>query len=185
MGNAPVSVYAEASAWDYIPGYDSPESYAAFATYRDLGPRLRTYARVAEMHMRSMQTIVRWAQGWGWAERVQAFDVAQNAARDALLAERRTAADAAWAERRAQHLEMAERALSLGQAALIRKLESGRDLKTNELTQLLREVMRWQNLANGDPTERLDTEQDLSQLTAEELAKLTEARAILDKGKEQ
>jgi hypothetical protein len=53
---------------------ESNAAFAAFQTYRGLGPK-RSLRRVAEdLHLKSLSRIERWSASWQWVQRAQAWD---------------------------------------------------------------------------------------------------------------
>jgi hypothetical protein len=172
-----------AAYWDFIEGVETPEQYDAFASFRDMGPR-RTVRAVALLHQRSEAWCHAAAQQCSWHDRVHDFDVEQQRVRDAMLTERRTAVNAAWAERRAVLFDAVEDVAALGVEQLLFNLRTKRAaLRPNELRLIIETLTKWQNLANGDATEKVDFGLDYSKLTDEEIAKLEEAARLQELAK--
>lgn len=172
--------------WDYLEGVETPEQYNCFASYRDMGPR-RTLQAVAQWHQMSAGTLGAWAERCSWKERVADFDLAQCKARDELLAVRRSQTNAAWAERRGALLDQLEEVAALGAEQLLFKLKSKHtSLRPNELRLIIETLTKWQNLANGDATEKVDIGGDYADLSDEQLAQLEAIeQAQTQKRKEQ
>jgi hypothetical protein len=61
-----------APVWERQP-HEGDRAFAAYATYRDLGPA-RSTRIVAEELAKSDQLIRRWSSEWGWVERAGAWD---------------------------------------------------------------------------------------------------------------
>lgn len=172
-----------AEYWSYLEGVETPEQYDCFATYRDMGPR-RTIAKAARVHRRPAAALHTWAHHCSWADRARAFDEEQARVRDALLVERRTVVNAAWADRRALLLDGLEAIAETGIEQLFYNLNNGRaSLRPNELRLLIETLAKYQNLANGDATEKIDFGLDYSKLTDEDMAKLEEAARLQELAK--
>jgi hypothetical protein len=69
---------ADLNPWDRQER-ESPKAWDAFKTYRDLGPRERSTARVAEELGKSETICNRWSSMWNWVERAAAFDAFADA----------------------------------------------------------------------------------------------------------
>lgn len=175
----------DSPAWDYVDGFDTPQSYEAFEYYRDSSPRLRTFVDTAIACNVSTGTIYRWAEMYLWRERVASFDNFRARQRDALRATRETEIDTAWAEKRGELLEKAHAAATAELTRLMHDLgKRRRTMRPNELIRLLDYVTKYGNLANGDATERVDVPIDLSNMTPERLHALEALRELQGKEKE-
>ena len=172
-GVIPQDLTAESQAWEFCPGFETPESYDAFQHYRDTGPAHRTLARTARDLGIGPGTVYRWAQQYLWADRVLSYDAHREAERASLRKAAEGRVDAAWAETRADLLRQLHELTDLGIGQLLTDLRQRRTrLRPNELRQLTETLIKWSNLANGDLTEKVDSGLDLSQLSGEQLAAL-------------
>lgn len=171
--------------WDYVDGFDTPQSYEAFEYYRDSSPRLRSFRDTAIAVGMSDGAVYRWAARFLWRERVASFDAYRARQRDTLRATREQVTDTAWAEKRG---ELLDKATEIATAELTRLMHDlsrkRRTMRPNELTRLLEVTIKNGNLANGDVTERVDVPLDLSNMTPERLAALEELRSMLGKDQE-
>ncbi len=61
------------AVWDRQTG-ESTKAYAAFATYRDLGPSGRSIAKAAQALGKHKVTLEAWSRKWSWVARVEAWD---------------------------------------------------------------------------------------------------------------
>lgn len=168
----------ESLAWDYIEGLESPEQFEAFAHYRDLGPARRTLARVARDLCQPYGAVTRWARQCLWDERAQSYDKHRIAERARMRAAAEQEADQDWATQRAELLKDLHANVATAMGQLANKLATRRgEMRPNEITQALRVLLHFGNLAAGDATERVDLgeEIDYSSLTAEEIAALDKA----------
>lgn len=164
--------------WDHLTDLESAQQFDAFTTYRELGPG-RTFVRVAELHRLSYGTIVKWADLAAWRERAQEFDRAMVSERGAALEAARATSQAAWATRRAEIFNELESIVNVGASQLLHDLRNkNQRLRPNELRLIVETLTKWQNLANGDVTERLDLGVDLSKLSDTELEQYAQ---LLDK----
>lgn len=172
-----------AEYWNYIDGAETPEQYSCFASYRDMGAR-RTIRAVALLHERSDSLLHRWAGAGSWVDRAKTYDLEQLKVRDALVAERRNAANNAWADRRAELLEAVEDITMQGLEKLAHNMRTNRSqLRASELRGFIETLTKWQNLANGHATEKLDFGVDYSKLTDDEMNKLDEASRLQELAK--
>ncbi len=163
--------------WDFIPGLETSDAFAAFEDYRDQDPKHRTLASAARRSGSPYPTVCRWARENYWADRVSAYDQ-HRAAQRAVERERQDKQDAVtWAEQRAEILARLNEITRAGMDQLIHDLSNRRTrLRPNELKQLADLQMRYGNLANGDATERVDNVIDLSNASDEDLAALERLR---------
>lgn len=165
---------AQPQFWDFLEGVETAEQYDAFATYRDMGPR-RRLTRVAQLHGLPYGSVQHWSQVCSWGARVADYDLAQTQEREVALAARRTQINASWADRRAQLLEQLEEIAFLGADQLLANLKNRRQvLRPNELRLITETIAKYQNLANGEATERVDLGLDMSKLSDTQLAQLEE-----------
>ncbi len=58
--------------WDIRPD-ETARAYAAFATYRDMGPE-RSLEKAAKKLSKSSRVLAEWSGKFGWVERARAFD---------------------------------------------------------------------------------------------------------------
>ncbi len=163
--------------WDFIPGLESSDAYAAFEDYRDQDPKHRTLASCARRSGCSYPNVTRWARENYWTDRVASYDAHRAAQRSEERQRLELAADETWAEQRAEVLAKL-RAVSLqGLDQLAHDLANRRTrMRPNELKQLTDLLLKFGNLANGDATDRVDNVIDLSQATPEQLAALESLR---------
>ena len=161
-----------AARWDPMPG-ESDKAYAAFCTYRDLGPRRSLDEASRRYHQSSSQrprcasgTIRRWAQRWNWQTRARAWDQETERVKQA--------------EQQAAVLEMTERhareALMLQNKAIerLRQLRP-EEMKTKDVLAYLVESAKLERLSRGQPTERIAEEhafEDLKELSDDELTRI-------------
>lgn len=158
-----------------MPELESPEQFEAFAHYRDLGPGRRTLARVARDLCQPYGSVTRWAKHCAWDIRAKSYDEHRIAERTRLREQAEQAADVEWAEQRAEHLRELSELVSIGVGQLTHRLRTKRgEMRPHEITQALRVLLHFGNLAAGDATERVDVEGeiDYSDATDEELAVL-------------
>jgi len=73
--------------WEQIPGESGP-AYAAFLTYRELGPK-RSFAGAARLADRHESLFRRWAGCHRWRERAWAWDVQQARQDEATVRQQR------------------------------------------------------------------------------------------------
>lgn len=165
--------------WDFIPGLETSDAYAAFEDYRDQDPKHRTLASAARRSGASYPTIARWAKENYWHDRVEAYDKHRADMRARELA-RQDAADAeTWAEQRAEILAKLRQASLQGLDQLVHDLANRRTrMRPNEIKQITDLLLKFGNLANGDATERVDNVIDLSQASDEDLAALERLRSL-------
>lgn len=169
-----------AAPWDQLPG-ESSKAYAAFAIYRDLGPRRsvdeasRAYHRPTPQAATSTATRRRrgasgqvrlWAERWNWSARARAWD--QELER--VKTSKQVAAVEEMAERHAKE------ALMLQNKAVerLRQLRP-EELKPRETLDFLIEAAKLERLARGEPTERIaedHTFSDVKELSDDELARI-------------
>ncbi len=172
----------ESRAWEYCPGWEPPEAYEAFQCYRDQGPR-RTLARTARTLGASYGGVVRWSALYLWSERCASYDTHRERERAAARARAETLADEKWAERRAALLADLNEVADLGAQQLLHDLTTRRTrLRPNELRQIVETLVKWQNLANGDATEKVDLGYDLANMSDEQLQALESIRTLPTKG---
>lgn len=155
--------------WERQP-YDTPKSWTAFVTYRDLGDS-RTLAKAAEQLGRHRQTVADWSRLHRWQNRVAAWDAEQ----DRIKREAQMKEVQAMAVRQARDLVALQRAGMAPATALLTrmsKLKQGETLydavdedgklriSNEDLTQLTLAAMRTlpaamqaERLARGEPTE--------------------------------
>lgn len=160
----------DSAFWDYIPGFEPPERYDAFAHYRDTGPARRTLSGTARALGLGPGTITRWAREGLWAERCASYDTHRTREREAMRAAAEAAVDADWATKRADLLAELHEIATTGAAQLAHRLRTrGGELRPNELVQVARVLMHFGNLANGDATEKVDGLPDLTNMNDEQL----------------
>lgn len=180
MADVPSNYYANARYWDYLPDFETSEQFYAFAYYRDLGPTQRTYAQVARAFSIGYATVVNWAKDKLWTDRVADYDRAQIAEREALVEAKAKEHNLAWAEQRAALLETAKTLTESSLEALLLRVKRGdRELKPNEIRLMLETLIKWQNLAHGDATEKVDVNHDMSNYSDEDIAILEKARSLM------
>lgn len=173
---------SDAPAWDYVPGFESAEQYHAFAHYRDMGPQHRTVSGVARDLGISPGTCAQWARQGMWADRCASYDAYRIQEREALRRAAEARADQDWAEQRAELMRKTTQAAQIAVGQLLDRLRQNRaDMRPNEITRLLDRLMHWQQVVNGEITEKVevDHELDLSNATDEQLATLAK---LLGKG---
>ena len=59
--------------WDRQPG-ESPQAWAGFQIYRDMGPAERSHAKVASEMGRRRNSINKWSRKYQWVDRVTVWD---------------------------------------------------------------------------------------------------------------
>jgi len=64
---------ADLNPWDR-QDREPPKAWDAFVTYRDLGPRERSTAKVGQELGKPKGLCDRWSSMWNWVERAAAFD---------------------------------------------------------------------------------------------------------------
>lgn len=175
----------EAPYWEYIPGLDTADAYAAFEDYRDQDPRHRTLASAARRSGVSYPTVFRWSKENFWIDRVASYDLHRAEQRAIERRKLEQAADETWAEQRAEVLAKLRDIALGGLDQLAHDLANRRTrLRPNELKQLADVLLKYGNLANGDATEHVAHELDLSQCTTEELAAFERLRELGQKSDE-
>lgn len=128
--------------WSRLPK-ESPEAFAAFICYRDLGIAERSTARVAQECRKTKGLMDRWSRTHGWVSRAAAWDshldrVAQQATEKARG-------------------EMAERQVRLGRALQGRAAQGlssikPEKLKATEVAALAKAGVDIERVAAGEPT---------------------------------
>ena len=163
--------------WDYIPGIESADAYAAFEGYRDQDPKHRTIASAARRAGLPYPTVWRWSKENFWVDRVAYYDQHRAAARAAERQRLEQVEDVAWSEQRAELLGKLRELALHGLDQLTHDLANRRArLRPNELKQIADVLLKYGNLANGDATERVDNVIDLSNASDEDLAALERLR---------
>ena len=169
--------------WEFIPGLESSDAYAAFEDFRDQDPRHRTLASAARRSGVAYPTIQRWARENFWHDRCESYDAMRAATRATERRKLETEADQAWAEQRAELLAKLREAALHGLDQLVHDLTNRRTrLRPNELKQITDVLLKYGNLANGDVTERVDNVIDLSNASEEDLAALERLRQFEKSG---
>lgn len=164
----------ESPSWEYVPGFETPESYQAFEFYRDSDPRFRSLTNTASALGKTYAAVWRWSHLYLWAERVQSYDTHRAREREALRREAEASADRKWADERAELLHKLGALVNQGLLKTLHDLQSGRiTLRPNELKQLTDVLLKYANLANGDATDKVDVTHDLSNMSDEQLASLS------------
>jgi len=177
--NARVSTLSEEKYWDFIPGLESSDAYAAFEDYRDQDPKHRTLASAARRSGLAYHQVSRWSRENYWADRVESYDAARAAARTVERLKLEQADDEAWAVQRAELLGKLREVALHGLDQLVHDLTHRRTrLRPNELKQIADVLLKYGNLANGDVTERVDNVIDLSNASEEQLAALESLREL-------
>jgi hypothetical protein len=166
--------------WEQLPG-ESSKAYAAFAIYRDLGPRRSLEEASRLYHNKTPESatptaggrrreasgqIRRWAGRWDWVARARAWD--QELER--IKRHQQVEAVAEMAERHAKE------ALMLQNKAVERlRLLRPEELVPRDTLSFLIEAAKLERLARGEPTERVAEEHrfpDVKELTDDELAQI-------------
>lgn len=168
-----------AKYWEYIPGLESSDAYAAFEDYRDQDPKQRTLISASRRSGVPYPTVLKWSRENFWIDRVASYDIARAQVR-AQERERIEAQEAtAWAEQRAEILAKLREVSLQGLDQLAHDLANRRTrLRPNELKQITDLLLKFGNIENGDPTEIVDNQIDLSQATPEQLAALESLREL-------
>ena len=167
------------SLWDYIPGLEKPDQYAAFEFYRDSAPRIRSLADTARACGISYGTLTRWAKENYWADRVASYDLHRNEQRALERVKAEQIADATWAEKRAEVLAKINQISLTALDQLQHDLGQRRGrMRPNEIKQLTELLLRFGNLANGDATEQVANVIDLRNASDEDLAALERLRNL-------
>jgi hypothetical protein len=170
---------SDSPSWDFVPGFEPPEAYDAFAHYRDLGSRQRTCAQVARDLGIGPGTIARWARDFLWRDRALSYDAHRAGERERLRVEAEALVDIKWAQTRADRLAQLNELADLGMAQLLHRLKNRRgELRPNEVTQINRLLLHFGNLANGEATERVDGIPDYSNISEEQLKALAILRTL-------
>lgn len=155
--------------WDHIESIETGQMYDAFSTYLALGHK-RTYTRVAELHQLQYAKVCGWAREAVWKERTEEYDKHLIAERAQLLEAARVQQNTTWAERRAGIMNELESIATMGAAQLLHEMRTRRRaLRPNELRLIIETLTKWQNLANGEATEKIDFGLDLAKLSDTEL----------------
>jgi hypothetical protein len=169
-----------AAPWDRLLE-ESSKAYAAFAIYRDLGPRRSldeasrayhgpipqvTNSSAARRRRGASGQIRTWAQRWNWSARARAWDEEL----ERVKTSKQLAAIDEMAERHAKE------ALMLQNKAVerLRQLRP-EELKPRETLDFLIEAAKLERLARGEPTERIAEEHhfsDVKELSDDELASI-------------
>ncbi len=132
---------AAVDVWERQPG-ESPQSFEAFAIYRNFRQGTRSLARVASELTKSAHLIRRWSAKHNWVDRVEEWDAYQD--KIALEAQLRAVKDM-----NERHVRMS---MAL-QSKALKKLEAldPDELTPSQLLQYLLESSRLERLARGEP----------------------------------
>ncbi len=163
--------------WEYIPGLETSDAYAAFEDYRDQEPQHRTLASCARRSGSAYPTVSKWHRENYWSDRVTSYDQHRAAQRALERVKLEQESDVTWAEARAEILAKIRTVSLQGLDQLAHDLENRRTrMRPNELKQLTDLLLKFGNLANGDATDRVDNVIDLSNASNEDLAALERLR---------
>lgn len=153
--------------WERQP-IDTDESFKAFCTYRDQIPprRFRGLGPTA--------TIAEWYRDHGWRERIAAYDAWLDSI---MLREREEALKKAARNQGTEHallLVEAREFLGLELAKFLKtsKEHEIQNLRPHEMIRLLEQVIKLERLVQGETTENVSQQVDLSKLSVEELRQL-------------
>lgn len=94
--------------WEAQEG-EGARAFAAFATYRDLGPEERSLRRVGRELGKSGAQISKWSSAWRWVERAAAWDMEQDRVRRRELEQAQIEATRRHAQILARHLEATDK----------------------------------------------------------------------------
>ncbi len=170
---------ASKELWHKQPD-ESPEAYAAFRAYRDLGSE-RSTAKVARKLGKSKQLMDRWSSRHGWVARAAAFDARVTSKQDekAVTAAVEQITDE-WAQRQIAHrqkewelantlVEMAERMIKwpLQQSEIVQEYYADGRVKTmtifeparwsvRDISALLALADKLATVATNMPTEAME-----------------------------
>jgi hypothetical protein len=163
--------------WEFQPGIDTYDSYAAFIVYLDCCerhiPGSRRLRCVSQITHTPLSTIRTWSKADLWVERatermLRVFGIRENAIEDEYTKEGKKVAQE-WLETvRLQKAVVDDQTEKL----LSRCLEQGEGthLRTIDLIRLSKETLHSERLLRGQATEIVGEELDLSKLTDEQLA---------------
>lgn len=142
--------------WERRPRETEP-AWAAFQTYRDLGPGRRSTAEVARQSGKHKSLIDRWCKRWAWVARCREHD----AARDQQLRQELAAAELAT---RLRHLKIGDVALN----KVVERLAhlGPQDLPPSAVAHLIRSAAEIQRAALDLPAEAANTGYGQAILTA-------------------
>ena len=139
--------------WEKQPGGsghpETAKAFSAFETYRVLGGSKRSIAKAAVQLGKSMGTVGRWAQRWGWTRRAAAWD-------EHLAAESREAEVSAMRDLREREINFGQAMQAAGGSKLAEinaAIEAGEplDITTAEARQLIDLGTRMERRARGEP----------------------------------
>ncbi len=146
-----------AQCWDRQPG-ESAKAYAAFVEYLRLGVQ-RSQEQAAVNLRKSVGTLRRWAEGFGWVERAAEYDgfVAAQEREMALVVTRERAV--VWAKRQ-EELKEAEHAMALRCLAKAEELLNRTDVRWSggDIAKLLDVASKLGRLSTGMATDRRQEE---------------------------
>lgn len=139
--------------WERRPT-EGNKAYAAFSTYRDLGPdrSLHRAMEAAGAHPGAIRQWERWSSGYAWVARCAAFDayIDRQALAKAVKDRIRRQAEQARLGQAMQGVA------GQGLAKLAEQVRSGQaKLKAVDVAQLAKAGVDIERIAEGDPTERL------------------------------
>lgn len=159
------------AAWEFWPGVDDPDSWAAFIFYQTLPPPRKLHY-VADCLGLQYGQVSRWAKDAHWQARVLEWDKHIAAIRleeteELIREDQRTVTG--------KHLETTRKALAVADRELAKLVQES--AKSAHSTMPARDVLRLADLAikterlvRGQATEIQGQELDLSKLSDEELA---------------
>ncbi|ALF52790.1 hypothetical protein ACX27_07840 [Nostoc piscinale CENA21] len=133
----------EIAEWEFLDEIDTPKSFEAFCTYRDLGVG-RSLKRTADILGKRIELISRWSKNGRWTERINAYDreteriKREVSEREEIIAHknklrkyRETIEDLGWMQ-----LQVAADAVYLVSKALVKYKNEDKELKPLEVRAL-------------------------------------------------
>jgi hypothetical protein len=157
--------------WDFQPGIDSPDSWAAFRTFLALPPP-RKLIDVSTITRRAAGTVREWANHALWRDRALAWDrhCQQIIVDETEAAHRRTAQQVAE-----RHAELTRLMLAVAETELVKLVGESQAsaspvLNARDVARLVKESAHLDRLAANLPTEIQGSQLDFKDFTDTELA---------------
>lgn len=149
---------ADRDPWERQP-HESAKAYHAFCLYRDMA-EARSLQKVCEKLGKSKTLMDRWSARWGWASRVEAYDVYMERQLRLESEEERKA----MARRHAQIATGMLTRVAKRLNNLVMREEAGRPIPELSFEQLARWVdvaVKTERLARGEPASTLSVDADV------------------------
>lgn len=170
----------EVRAWERQDN-EPDEAWSAFRNFRDMLPP----RRIRSAAPKDSSILQRWASEWRWRERALAYDRHIDAQ---VVEERASVLKQNEEHRVAKQLSILLDAEDLAGSELRKLLAAASQgegvglLKPSDVVKILETSIKYQRLIRGEATERVETAQDLSRLSIQELELL---KALEEKIKPQ